>query len=116
MRRLAMATEEGHTKDTKSMKYYYLHREEILEKRRAKKLEDPEFKAKQEEKARIRAEKEAEAERRKAEKEAKRKQVLEAFSLKDAKVAELKLAHQAEIRKLAESLAGGKSSGKESDL
>ena len=33
----------------KEMKYYYRHREEILEKKREKRLEDPEYKAKYEE-------------------------------------------------------------------
>lgn len=34
-------------KNTKGIKYYYRHREEILEKRRLKNLEDPEYQAKQ---------------------------------------------------------------------
>ena len=32
----------------KEIKYYYRHREEILEKKREKRLEDPEYKAKYE--------------------------------------------------------------------
>ena len=34
----------------KEMKYYYRHREEILDKRKQKRLEDPEYQAKQKEK------------------------------------------------------------------
>lgn len=37
-------------KDCKENRYYYRHREEILEKRRQKRLEDPEYQAKQKEK------------------------------------------------------------------
>jgi hypothetical protein len=37
-------------KPPKEMKYYYRHREEILEKKRQKRLEDPEYQAKQKEK------------------------------------------------------------------
>jgi hypothetical protein len=37
-------------KNSKENRYYYRHREEILEKRRQKKLEDPEYQAKQKEK------------------------------------------------------------------
>jgi hypothetical protein len=74
------------------MKYYYLHCEEILEKRRLKKLEDPDYKAKLEEKEKARAEKAAEKaleraakkagekalkdEKRNAEKELKRKETV----------------------------------------
>lgn len=34
-------------KDCKENRYYYRHREEILEKRRQKRLQDPEYQAKQ---------------------------------------------------------------------
>jgi len=46
-------------KNCKEVRYYYRNREQILEKRRLKKLEDPEYKAKVEERETKRAELEA---------------------------------------------------------
>ena len=44
----------------KEMKYYYRHREEILDKRKQKRLEDPEYQAKQKEKEEKKKKKEEE--------------------------------------------------------
>lgn len=49
-------------KNCKENRYYYRHREEILERKRQKRLEDPEYAAKYEERLRKKAEKEAEKE------------------------------------------------------
>jgi hypothetical protein len=67
-------------KNSKENRYYYKHREEILEKRLLKKLENPEYEQKQglkaqkellkAEKQRLKAEKESEKQRLKAEKDA----------------------------------------------
>jgi hypothetical protein len=40
-------TEQKLPKNCKENRYYYRHREEILEKKRLKRLEDPEYQAKQ---------------------------------------------------------------------
>jgi len=85
------------------MKYYYLHREEILEKRRLKKLEDPDYKAKLEEKEKAKAVKAAEAERKKAERDLKRKEQLDKILAKEATIAELRKKHVEEIRKVENS-------------
>ena len=50
-------------KISKGVRYYYRHREEILEQKRQKKLEDPEYQAKLLEKERKKAEKAEEAKR-----------------------------------------------------
>ena len=47
----------------KEMKYYYRHREEILEKKREKRLEDPEYQAKQNAKEEKKMQKEEEKKR-----------------------------------------------------
>ena len=60
----------------KEMKYYYRHREEILEKKREKRLEDPEYKAKYEERQRKKAERE-ELERKRKEKREQTKKMVE---------------------------------------
>jgi hypothetical protein len=65
-------------KISKAVKYYHLHRDEILERRRLKKLEDPAYKARMEERARMRAEKEAADATKRAEKEAAKIAALEA--------------------------------------
>jgi hypothetical protein len=44
----------------KEIKYYYKHRDEILEKRRQKRLEDPEYQAKQQAKEEAKKQKEEE--------------------------------------------------------
>jgi len=105
---IGMSAEETSKNTTKCMKYYYLHREEILEKRRLKKLEDPEYKAKLEEKEKVRAEKVAEVERlkilkeeeRNTIKELKRKERLDKILAKEAKIAELRKKHVEEIREV----------------
>lgn len=63
-------------KNCKENRYYYRHREEILERRLQKKLEDPEYQAKYEEKQKRKAEKE-ELEKKRAEKRELRKKVVE---------------------------------------
>ncbi len=67
-------------KDNKSNRHYYRHREEILEKRRQKKLENPEYVAKMQERERKKQEREAlrqeEKEKKKAEKVNKKKEAL----------------------------------------
>jgi len=60
----------------KEMKYYYRHREEILEKKREKRLEDPEYKLKYEERQRKKAERE-ELERKRKEKREQTKKMVE---------------------------------------
>jgi len=60
----------------KEIKYYYRHREEILEKKREKRLEDPEYKAKYEERQRKKAERE-ELERKRKEKREQTKKMVE---------------------------------------
>ena len=55
-------------KNTKGIKYYYRHREDILEKRRLKKMEDPEYQAKQLAKEEAKKAKEVEAKKAKEEK------------------------------------------------
>jgi hypothetical protein len=99
-----MSVEETSKNTNKCMKYYYLHREEILEKRRLKKLEDPDYKTKLEEKEKAKAEKAAEkmakAELLKAERELKRKERLDKILAKEEKIAELRKKHVEEIRKI----------------
>ena len=102
--RCKMSVEETSKNTNKCMKYYYLHREEILEKRRLKKLEDPDYKAKLEEKEKAKAEKAAEAERRKVERKLKRKEQLDKILAKEATIAELRKKHVEEIRKVEKSL------------
>jgi len=63
-------------KPPKEMKYYYRHREEILEKKRQKRLEDPEYQAKYEERQRKKAERE-ELERKRKEKREQTKKIVE---------------------------------------
>ena len=60
----------------KEMKYYYRHREEILEKKREKRLEDPEYKLKYEERQRKKGERE-ELERKRKEKREKTQKIVE---------------------------------------
>jgi hypothetical protein len=93
-------------KISKAVKYYHLHREEILERRRLKKLEDPEYKARLEERlrkktereeaeAKKRAEKEAEREAAKAAKEEDRRKALQ--EKREAKRAAVLAAYEAQI-------------------
>ena len=63
-------------KTQKEIKYYYTHRAEILEKKRQKKMEDPEYKARYEERQRKKAEKE-QLEKQRAEKREQRKKMVE---------------------------------------
>ena len=63
-------------KNCKENRYYYRHRDDILEKRLQKRLEDPEYQAKYEERIRKKAEKE-ELEKKRAEKRELRKKVVE---------------------------------------
>jgi hypothetical protein len=60
-------------RNSKENRYYYTHREEILEKRREKRMQTPEYIAKLEEKERIKAQKMAEKELLRAEKEEKKR-------------------------------------------
>ena len=59
----------------KEVKYYYRHREEILEKKRLKKLQDPEYQAKQ--KAKEDAKKAKEDAKKQAKEEAKKMKSIE---------------------------------------
>ncbi len=63
-------------KNCKETKYYYRHREEILERKKQKRLEDPEYQAKYEERQKKKAERE-ELERQRAKKRELRKKVVE---------------------------------------
>lgn len=63
-------------KNCKENRYYHRHKAEILQKKLEKKLEDPEYKAKYEERQRKKAEKE-ELERQRAEKRELRKKAVE---------------------------------------
>ena len=63
-------------KNCKENRYYYRHREEILERKRQKKLEDPEYVAKCEERQRKKAERE-ELEKKRAEKRELRKKAVD---------------------------------------
>ena len=70
-------SEQKLPKNSKENRYYYRHKTEILEKKLQKKLEDPEYRAKYEERQRKKAEKE-ELERKKSEKrELKKKAIAE---------------------------------------
>ena len=60
----------------KELKYYYKHREEVLGKIHQKKMEDPEYKAKYEERQRRKAERE-QLEKRRTEKRELRKKRME---------------------------------------
>ena len=95
-----MSLDDAEKENKKSMKYYYLHREEILERRRAKKMEDPAYRAALEEKEKAKTEKAAEAERKRAEREAKRKERIESILNKEAELATLKQTRVAEMRAL----------------
>jgi hypothetical protein len=63
-------------KKCKETRYYYKHREEILARRKEKKLEDPEYQAKYEERQRKKAERDA-LEQERALKRELRKKVVE---------------------------------------
>lgn len=63
-------------KNCKENRYYYRHREEILERKKQKRLEDPEYQAKYEERQKKKAERE-EIERQRAEKRELRKKIVE---------------------------------------
>jgi hypothetical protein len=69
-------TEHKLPKNCKENRYYYKHREEILEKKRQKRLEDPEYQAKYEERQRKKIEREL-LERQRSEKRDLRKKVVE---------------------------------------
>jgi membrane protein involved in colicin uptake len=58
------------TKISKAVKYYHLHREEIIERRRLKKMEDPVYKARLEERLCKKTEREEAEAKKRAEKEA----------------------------------------------
>lgn len=70
-------------KNCKENRYYYRHREEILEKKRQKRLEDPEYKAKKE------AREEAKRKREEEKKEENRKKALERSRERAKRKAEL---------------------------
>ena len=82
MEQLQMLSKEPEGKQVKGPKickenrYYHKHREDILEKKFQKRLEDPEYKAKYDERLRKKAERE-EIERHRAEKREIRKQIVE---------------------------------------
>ena len=59
-------------KNSKENRYYYRHREEIIARRRAKRLEDPEYQAKLREKEEKKKRKEEEAKRQKEERSRER--------------------------------------------
>lgn len=63
-------------KNSKENRYYYRHREDILEKKLQKRLEDPEYAAKYEERQKKKAERDV-IERQRAEKRELRKKVVE---------------------------------------
>ena len=71
-------TEEAGTrlpKNCKGTRYYYKHRQEILARRKEKKLEDPEYQAKYEERQRKKAERDALEQERLLKKEMRKKVV-----------------------------------------
>ena len=70
-----LETEIRLPKKCKETRYYYKHREEILARRKEKKLEDPEYQAKQEEKQRKKAERDALEQERVLKKEIRKKMV-----------------------------------------
>jgi hypothetical protein len=73
-------------KKTKELVYYYRHRVQLLAKRLEKKLQDPEYVAKQQEKEKKRMAKEEEKELKRKEKEEKQKlKVAEKEEMKVAK-------------------------------
>jgi hypothetical protein len=72
----ATAVQDKLPKNCKENRYYYRHREEILEKKRQKRLEDPEYRVKYEERQQKKAERDA-IERQRAEKRELRKKVVE---------------------------------------
>ncbi len=65
-------------KNSKENRYYYKHREEILEKMKEKRMQNPEYKAKMEEREKKKAEKEL----LRAQKEEKRRIMAEMVSKK----------------------------------
>jgi hypothetical protein len=65
-------------KNSKENRYYYRHREELLEKRRLKLLEDPEYQAKLKEREEKKKQRE-ELEKKRAEKRELRKKIVEQF-------------------------------------
>lgn len=69
-------TEHKLPKNCKENRYYYRHKDEILEKKKQKRLEDPEYRAKYEERQKKKAERE-ELERQRAEKRELRKKTVE---------------------------------------
>jgi hypothetical protein len=95
---LPIVTDE---KISKAVKYYHLHREEILERRRLKKLEDPEYKARIEERLRKKAEREEAEAVRRAEKEAaratKEQKAKELQEKREAKRAAVLAAYEAQL-------------------
>lgn len=65
-------------KNCKETRYYYRHKQEILERKLQKRLEDPEYRAKYEERQKKKAERD-EIERQRAEKRELRKKAVEQF-------------------------------------
>lgn len=65
-------TKEKLPKNNKCNRYYYRHRQEILEKKRQKRLEDPEYQAKQKAKEEAKKAKEEEKLRQKEERSRER--------------------------------------------
>jgi hypothetical protein len=63
----AEQSEQKLPKNNKCNRYYYRHREDILEKKRQKRLEDPEYQAKQKAKEDAKKAKEEEKQRQKEE-------------------------------------------------
>lgn len=66
-------------KNTKENRYYYRNREEVLARIKERKMADPEYRAKHEEKEKKKREKDEESARKKQEKEAKRLAKMEAL-------------------------------------
>jgi hypothetical protein len=73
---IAEQSEQKLPKNCKENRYYYRHKDEILERKRQKRLEDPEYRAKYEERQKKKAERD-EIERQRAEKRELRKKVVE---------------------------------------
>ena len=68
-------------KDCKENRYYYRHREEVLERKRKKRMEDPEYQAKAKAREEAKIAREIAKKAKEASKEAKRK-IVESLFLK----------------------------------
>jgi colicin import membrane protein len=85
---------------TKETKYYYLHREEVLERKRKKRMEDPAYKARCEERAKKKAEKEA-AEALKREEKQRKKEERERIAAEKRLEAKRKKEEEREAKRAA---------------